>query len=129
MSGARPDIAERTVKYSLRTIRIARRIKADVTGQVLARQLLKSGTSVGANVHEAQSAQLRADFIAKMYVAYKEARETAYWMRVITDAGMLCGDEADAFRSETSEIVKILSSILLTAKGVRRRIDSATHPS
>ncbi len=72
------DIVERSVAYSLRIIRLCRAIEKDSIGRTLGKQILRSGTSIGANVHESQGAQSKADFIAKMSVAHKEARETAY---------------------------------------------------
>lgn len=72
-----PDILERSVAYSLRIIRLYRELEKDDVGRILGRQLLWSATAIGANAHEAQGAQSKADFIAKMSIAHKEARESA----------------------------------------------------
>ena len=71
-------IAERTVSFSLSIIRFYRKLESDNVGCLIGKQLLRSGTAVGANVHEAQGAQSKADFIAKMSIAHKEALESAY---------------------------------------------------
>ena len=72
------DILERTVDYSLRIIKLYRELGRDNIGRILGKQLLRLGTAVGANVHEAQGGQNKADFIAKMSIAHKETRESAY---------------------------------------------------
>lgn len=79
---------------------------------VLSKQLLRSGTSIGANVEEAQAGQSRADFISKMSIASKEARETCYWLRLLQDSKIL--DEADvkSLLLESDAIIKILTSIV-----------------
>ncbi len=75
MKNVKADIVERSITYSLRIIRLYRELEKDSVGRVLGKQLLRSGTSIGANVHEAQGAQSKADFIAKMSIAHKEAYE------------------------------------------------------
>lgn len=79
MKTVKDDILDRCVDYSLRIIKLYRAICKDAVGQVIGRQLLKSGTSIGANVHEAQAAQGKADFISKMSIAHKESCESAYY--------------------------------------------------
>ena len=110
------DITERTVAYSIRVIKLYRQIAKDNVGRVIGKQILRSATSIGANVHEAQGAQSKADFIAKMSIAHKEAYETSYWIRIISEAGLVKPDKLSALEDETVQIVKILSSILITSK-------------
>ena len=117
----KPDIAERSFRYSLRIIKLYRELQKDGVGRVLGKQLLRAGTSIGANVHEAQGGQSKADFIAKMSVAHKEARETVYWLRLIHDSGLIAPNRLSDIASETDQLVRILSSILLTAKNGERR--------
>lgn len=83
------DILERSVAYSLRIIRLYRELAKDDVGRILGRQLLRSATSVGANIHEAQGGQSKADFIAKLSIACKEAHESAYWLRLIQETEMI----------------------------------------
>ncbi len=109
-------IVERTVAYSIRIVKLYRELEKDSVGRILGKQLLRCGTSIGANVHEAQSAQSRVDFIAKMYIGYKEARESGYWLRLIREVELIPPKRLQPLCDETDQIVKILSAILLTAK-------------
>ena len=79
---------------------------------VLSKQLLRSGTSIGANVEEAQAGQSRADFVSKISIASKEARETCYWLRLLRDSNMIQKDEVVPLLSEAESIVNILTSIV-----------------
>ncbi len=84
---------------------------------VLSKQLLRAGTSIGANVSEAQAAQSRSDFISKMSIASKEARETLYWIRLLKKSGYLKGYSSLGFLDdEIRSIVKILTSIVKTTQ-------------
>ncbi len=111
------DIAERTVAYALRVIRVCQTLERTGTGRVLGRQLLRSGTSIGANVQEAQGGQSRADFIAKLSIAHKEARESAYWLRLMAEAKLVPAAKLAALRDESDQLIRILASILLSSKG------------
>ena len=82
---------------------------------VFARQLLKSATSIGANVEEALAAQSKKDFISKMAIASKEARETKYWLRLINDA-QLVDKDLSHYLSKIEELIKILTSIVKSTK-------------
>ena len=77
-------------------------------------QLLRSGTSIGANVEEALAGQSRKDFFAKMSIASKEARETNYWLRLIKDTGLFDKQQLQKLLLESEELVKILTSIVKT---------------
>ncbi|MBF8267209.1 MAG: four helix bundle protein [Dehalococcoidia bacterium] len=117
----RPGIVERSVAYSLRIINLYRELEKDGVGRILGNQLLRSGTSIGANVHEAQGGQSKADFIAKMSIAHKEARESAYWLLLIRDANLVSANRIGDLYEETEQLIKILSSILLTSKTGRKK--------
>ncbi len=112
----KPDIAERSISYSLRIIQLYRELEEDSAGRVLGQQVLRSGTSIGANIHEAQGAQSRADFIARMTIAYKEVLETLYWLRLIEASEVVKGEKLGDLFDETQQLIKILSSILLSSK-------------
>jgi len=79
---------------------------------VLSKQILRSGTSIGANIEEAQAGQSRADFISKMSIASKEARETNYWLRLLRDSKILDDTDVESLLSESDAIIKILTSIV-----------------
>jgi four helix bundle protein len=110
------DILERSTAYSLRLIKLYRELEKDSVGRILGRQLLRSGTSIGANIHEAQGGQSRADFIAKISIACKEAHESAYWLRLLQEAELISASRICDLRDETEQLIKILSTILLSAK-------------
>ena len=82
----------------------------------IARQILRSGTSIGANVEEAIGAYSRKDFLHKMTIAYKEARETNYWIRLLTDTGYLKETCSRPLLADVDELLKILGSIQITTK-------------
>lgn len=109
-------ISERTIRYSLLIIELFKKLQKDSAGKIIGRQLLRSATSIGANVHEAQGAQSKADFIAKISIAHKETYESAYWLRVVREAKLVSERTLVEIIDETSQLVKILSSILITSK-------------
>ena len=110
------DLADRTVEYSLQIIQTYRKLAKTEIGRILAEQLLRSGTSVGANYHESQGAQSKADFISKISIAHKEALETLYWLRVIKKEEDLSTVLDREVMDETEELIKIFSAILLKSK-------------
>ena len=111
---------ERSVAYAISIIHLFRDLERDSVGRILGNQLLRAGTSIGANVHEAQAAQSRPDFISKLSIAHKEAREAAYWLRLLEGAGVAQSSEINRLTDETDQLVKLLSSIILSAKGISR---------
>lgn len=110
------DICERTRAYSLRIIKLFRVIEQDEVGRVIGKQLLRAGTSIGANVAEAQSGQSNPDFVHKINLALKEARESEYWLRLIVDAELVSVDRMTPILNETEEITKILFTIIQKSK-------------
>ena len=80
------------------------------------RQLLKSGTSVGANIEEAEAAQSKRDFLAKMHIAYKEARETNYWLRLLAELKISNPNEINSLISESIILIRLLSAITKSTK-------------
>ena len=81
---------------------------------VLSKQVLRSGTSIGANVEEAQAGQSRADFLSKLTIASKEARETCYWLRLLRDSGIIDQGRIAPVLDEAESLVKLLTSIVKT---------------
>jgi len=89
--------------------------------RTLASQLLRSGTSIGANVEEAQAGQSRADFLAKSYIACKEARETHYWLRLLVAGGVLPRERLAGLTDEANQLVAILTTIVKKTRANRPR--------
>ena len=83
---------------------------------VLSKQLLRSGTSIGANIEEANQAESKADFIHKLCIANKEAFETNYWLRLLRDSDILTQNQADSLISDCEELQKLLTSSIKTSK-------------
>ncbi len=110
------EIVERSFDYALRIVHLYRELQKDSAGRVLGKQLLRSGTSIGANAHEAQGAQSKADFIAKMSIAHKEAIESGYWLKLFGGAGVIPEPRLADLAGETEQLIKILAAILITAK-------------
>ncbi len=104
-------IQQKSHDFALQIIALYRKL-CKANEYVLSKQLLRSGTSIGANVEEAQAGQSRADFISKMSIASKEARETCYWLRLLRDSNTIANSEAAALLSEAESIVNILTAIV-----------------
>lgn len=108
--------AEKSYAFALRIIKL-RRFLCEGEGEPdISNQILRSGTSIGANVEEALGAQSRKDFKHKLAIAYKEARETHYWIRLLRDSAFIQGDSADSLLSDCNELLKIIGSTLKTLK-------------
>jgi four helix bundle protein len=113
----RTDIPKRTFNLAVRVVKLCRYLEEKPgVGRTLSWQLLRSGTSIGANVEEAQAGQSRADFISKNLIALKEARETDYWLRLIAAAQVVPEKRISALRREVEELKRILGAIVVSAK-------------
>ena len=111
------DIYERTFEFACRIVRLHRALtRRRGTHTPLLNQLLDSGTSVGANLEEAKGAQSRSDFIAKVRISLKEARESHYWLRLIGACELVKPARITPLISEANELVSILTKIVVKAK-------------
>ena len=119
MSTAPRNIQERTFEFSVRVIRLVNRLPHTIAGSTVGQQLIRAGTSVGANMQEADAAESKRDFIHKTGVALKEAKEAHYWLRLV-DATLLTNDtEVKALLQEAREIALILGAIKTRASKSR----------
>ena len=109
-------VLEKSFAFAVGIVKTGRRLQLEQREWVLSKQLIRSGTSVGANIEEAIAAQSKKDFLSKMSIALKEARETHYWLRVIRDSGLSNGVEAEEHIPTCQELVRLLSSITLTTR-------------
>lgn len=112
-------ILEKSKAFALRIIKLYQFLNDEKKEYVLSKQILRSGTSIGANAKEAVNAQSKADFLAKMYIAYKEANETEYWLELLHESDYLEKTAFDSIYADCKELIKILSAITKTAKGGR----------
>jgi len=109
-------IVQKSYRFALEIIKIYKFLKVEFNEFVLSKQILRSGTSIGANINEAQSAESKSDFVHKMSISLKEARETLYWINLLTDSGFISKKESKFLKDSCTEIIKILKSIILTTK-------------
>ncbi|HLX59645.1 MAG TPA: four helix bundle protein [Planctomycetota bacterium] len=111
------DIQSRTFSFALRIIKLCRALEdGPRVGWSISRQLMKSGTSIGANMEEATAAQSKADFISKVQISLKEARETNYWLRLLSAAEIIDSSKLTEITNESDELCRILGSIVVSAK-------------
>jgi len=107
---------EKSLKFSVRIVELRKYLNSEKREYDLASQILNSGTSIGANVNEANYAQSKADFTSKLHIALKEASETLYWLHVLKATDYLTPKVADSLISDCEELKKLLISSINTAK-------------
>ena len=108
-------IIEKSYNFAIAIVKLYKEMQQK-NEYILSKQLVRSGTSIGANVEEAVAAQSRKDFISKMSIASKEARETNYWLRLLRDTNILKDVDLKKLINESEEIIKILTSIVKTSQ-------------
>ena len=123
MDNANP-IVDKSLNFAVRIVKLYNYLRDKQSEYVMSNQLLRSGTSIGANVREAIYAQTTADFNAKMYIALKEAGESAYWIELLERTGYLKPSHAKSILEDCGELIKILSSITKTLKDNARQAHS-----
>jgi len=109
-------VLEKSYAFALRIIKVYQYLTESRKEYVLSKQILRSGTSIGANVEEAIGAYSGKDFTAKMTIAYKEARETHYWIRLLKDSGYLSALQTELINDDCEELLKIIGSITRTTR-------------
>jgi four helix bundle protein len=112
-------VLNKSFRFAARIIRLYQHLKDTKKEFVLSRQMLRSGTSVGANVREGNNAESKADFIHKMGIAQKETDETMYWLELLKETEYLTVNEFDSIYQDADELLKLIRSIILTAKSNR----------
>jgi four helix bundle protein len=112
------DIRCRSFRYALRAIKLYQHLQRgkDGAGWVLGKQYLRSACSIGANIEEAQASESRADFIHKLGIAQKEARESLYWLRLLSESGIVRKGRVGQLMKETEELVSIVTAIVVNCK-------------
>ena len=113
--GQKFDIQERTFRFAVRVVKVTNCLPRTSAGIEVGRQVVRSATSIGANVEEADAAEFKQDFIHKIGIAHKEARETRYWPRIV-QAALLDNDEIRTLAQESDELVRILYTIIENAR-------------
>jgi len=109
-------IQEKSYNFAIRIVKLSQYLIDEKKEFVLSKQLLRSGTSIGANVEEAIGGQSRKDFFAKLTIAYKEARESKYWLRLLRDTNYISLEIAKSLLEDIEEILRIIGSIQKTIR-------------
>lgn len=107
-------IADKSKGFALRIIKLYRYLKDEKREYILSKQLLRSGTSIGANVKEALRGQSKKDFLSKMNIALKEVSESEYWLELLHESGYMNKEQFDSIYCDCQEIIKLLTSIVKT---------------
>ena len=109
-------IQEKSFRFAVRIVKLCRYLQTEQKEFLLTKQLMRSGTSIGANVTEAQQAQSKPDFINKLHIALKESYETNYWLRLLYETNFLQQDGFDSIITDCKELERLLISIIKAAK-------------
>src|SRR5918911_507142 len=111
------EIQSRTFEFAVRIVNLCPHLdEQQGVGRTIGRQLLRAGTSIGASVEEAQAGQSKADFVSKIAIALKEARETHYWLRLLAASKVLPVERLSNLQAETEELTRALGAIIVSAK-------------
>ena len=110
-------LKDKSYKFALRIVKLYKHLSEEKREYVLSKQVLRSGTSIGANIAEGNQAQSKADFIHKLSIAHKESFETEYWLCLLRDGDFITEKQAESLINDCQEVQKILTSSIKTAKG------------
>lgn len=109
-------IMDKSKRFAIRIINLYKFLCYEKKEFVLSKQILRSGTSIGANIRESKNAQSNADFISKMNIALKEADETEYWLELLHETEYITDNQFNSLAADCQELIKILTSIIKTSK-------------
>lgn len=109
-------VIDKSLDFAVRIVRLYQYLCQNKQAYTLAKQILKSGTSIGANLREAKYAQSRMDFISKNSIALKEAAETEYWLELLYMTDYIDGKQHESLKNDCSELIKMLTAIVKTTK-------------
>ena len=112
------EILARSFDYALRSIKLYQYLqhRKDGAGWILGKQYLRAATSIGANIEEAQAGESRSDFIHKLGIAQKEARESRYWLHLLAESGIVGKEKLQPLRRETEELIGVITAIIVNTK-------------
>ena len=109
-------LADKTISFAIRIVKCYKYLQKEKDEYIMSKQLLRSGTSIGANAHEGFYAQSRADFISKLSVSLKEASETSYWLTILYKTEYINKELYMSLKTDVDEIIRIIISTIKTAK-------------
>jgi four helix bundle protein len=108
---AKSIVAEKSYYFAIRIVKLYKWLTQEKKEYVLAKQLLRSGTAVGALMREAEYAQSKPDFLSKVHIALKEANETLYWLMLLRDTAYITDEEFMSINADAKELLKLLTSV------------------
>ena len=114
------DIRARTFRFALQIIALVEKLPNTISATTIGKQLIRSGTSIGANVEEATAAHSKSDFVYRMNISLREARETLFWLRLLEASNILPSAQLAGTLKESDEITRILGAIVSSARGKRK---------
>lgn len=109
-------LVEKTYAFALRTVKLFKFLREEKKEFILSKQVVRSGTSIGANLEEATGAQSTNDFVAKLHISLKEAKETHYWLRLLRDSEYLSKEQSESLLNDLDVIITLLTKSLKTVK-------------
>ena len=109
-------VQKKSFQFAVRIVKLCKYLREEQNEYILTKQILRSGTSIGANIAEAQQAQSKSDFVHKMSIALKEASETDYWIRLLHATDCLNDKEKDSILLDCAELIKMLTAIVKSSK-------------
>lgn len=109
-------IQQKSYDFAVRIIKLYTYLSKEKKENTLSKQILRSGTSIGANIEEAIGGHSEKDFLSKLTISYKEARETRYWIRLLTDTDYITKEQSETLLIDLDEILRIITSIQKTVK-------------
>lgn len=109
-------VKDKSLSFAIRIVNLYKYLVAEKRETVMSKQLLRCGTSIGANIREAEQAQSRADFLSKQNIALKEANETEYWLELLMRTGFITQNEYESINNDCVELNKLLISIIKSTK-------------
>jgi len=118
-NGTKADLRDRLLDFAANCLKLSSRLARTAPGRYVAGQLMRASASVGANYEEARGAERRPDFVHKLQLALKEAKEAHYWLRLVARSGLLPGEAIAALAAEADVLVRIPAKSVVTAKGRR----------
>ncbi|MDE6272758.1 MAG: four helix bundle protein [Muribaculaceae bacterium] len=119
-------LEDKSFELAVRIVKLTQHLNSQKNEYVLAKQVLRSGTSIGANIAEAKGAQSQADFIAKLHISLKEAKEIIYWIKLLHATGYLTQAEYDSLLSDLQRLLRILVSSIKKVKSQSNQSGSAS---
>ena len=114
-------LIDKSIDFAARIIKLQRYLTKDKKETVISKQIVRSGTSIGANINEANYGQSKADFISKLHISLKETAETEYWLKLLVKSDLLKTDEGESLLKDCLEIKRLLISSINTAKGIKNK--------